>query len=257
MGAIKQFEKMGAIKQYEKDIHIMIHDYKQNYFSINTTNNLDKTIDDAFTHLTKIKTKIEHSFNLKLPPLLSLFYINNKRKIKADIQYQKELSVRTQCLKKNNTIFIDPNHKFDTLGFNNVPWIQFDFIGVNLGTYNITFPPDFTGFGILYDFEELPNKEFNYEIEEKKLVISGTKCGEPIKIIEDKYIHAPGDIYDGDDNDGLLNIGPYEFTVQFYTGEVTLTVTGDFSNVSYYIKDKGYMGGNKRLKFSEVCLKHG
>jgi hypothetical protein len=248
---------MGAIKLYEKDIHIMIHNYKQNYFLIKATDKLDKTIDDAFTHLTKIKTKIEHSFNLKLPPLLSLFYINNKRKIRDGKQYQREMEVKTQCLKYNNTIFIDTNQEFDTLGFNDVPRIQFKYIGVNIGTYNITFPPDFTGFGILYDFEEFPNKEFNYETEEKKIIISGTKCGEPIKIIEDKYIHAPGDLYDGDDNDYLLNIGPYEFTVQFYTGEVTLTVTGDFSNVSYYIKDKGYMGGNKRLKFSEVCLKHG
>ena len=49
-------------------------------------------------------------------------------------------------------------------------------------------------------------------------------------------IYTLREIYDGDDNDGLINIGPYEFTVQFYTGEVT----GDFSNVSYYIKDKGY-----------------
>ena len=31
-------------------------------------------------------------------------------------------------------------------------------------------------------------------------------------------------------------------------------ITGNFGVVSYYIKDKGYMGGQKRLKFSELCL---
>ena len=71
------------------------------------------------------------------------------------------------------------------------------------------------------------------------------------------YGVAVTDIDDDDKFDSLINIGPHEFTVKFYTGEITLKVTGNFGVVSYYIKNKGYMGGQKRLKFSELCLING
>ena len=66
---------------------------------------------------------------------------------------------------------------------------------------------------------------------------------------------APGDEIDNEDSEGLLNIGPHDFTIQFYTGEIQLEVLGDFGTVSYYCYNHGYMGGQKRLKYSDICLR--
>ena len=67
----------------------------------------------------------------------------------------------------------------------------------------------------------------------------------------------PGDIDDDEHIDGILNLGKHEFEIQFYSGRVKMEITGDFGYVSYMVKkgdDVSYMGGQKRLKFSEVCL---
>ena len=246
----------------EDRIHKKINNYKEKYFCLESDDNLEAYIELAFRDLTDIKEYIERNLKIKnFPPLLSKIYIDNRKKIREENdQYRKEIAARTQCLKSTNDVFIDPNHDIDVLGFNKVPWIHFKFIGLAIGEYKITIPDELKStiaFGLLYDFEECPNKNFNYDVEEKSLEITGTELVETKTIIEDKWINAPGDVDDDDKFDSLLNIGPHEFTVKFYTGEITLKVTGNFGIVSYYIKDKGYMGGQKRLKFSELCLNNG
>ena len=45
------------------------------------------------------------------------------------------------------------------------------------------------------------------------------------------------------------NEGPYTF----YHGRVILNVIGDFDTLSYYIFEKGYMGGLNKLKYTDFC----
>ena len=248
-----------SLELIEKKIAKKINKYKEKYFLFDKTQDIEKYINESFEDLENIKIFIEKKLNIKdFPPLLSKIYINNRIKIreKRD-QYRKEILAKTQCLRENNTVFIDPNHDIDVLGFNNVPWIQYKFIGLAIGEYKITIPDELKStiaFGLLYDFEEYPNKKYSYDVEEKSLEITGTELVKTDTITEDKWINAPGDVDDDDKFDSLLNVGPQDFTVKFYTGEITLKVTGNFGVVSYYIKDKGYMGGQKRLKFSEICV---
>ena len=126
---------------------------------------------------------------------------------------------------------------------------------MGIGDYKITIPEELP-FGILLDYEAYITDNFNYEDGNQVLEIIGTPIGDVVQIIEDRWINAPGDIdNDNDEFDSIIK-GPQTFNVQFYTGEITLRVTGNFGMVSYYIKDKGYMGGQKRLKFSEICLRN-
>ena len=242
-------------EKVEVQIHKMINSYKENYFNIENDDIVDEKIDNAFNELTKIKKYIEDRLKIDdFPQLLSKIFIDNRKRIRnLNDQYRKEISARTQCLKENNTVFIDPNYDIDVLGFNQVPYLHFKFVGLAIGEYKITIP-DNLPFGLLYDFEECPNKNFPYDVEEKSLEIEGNQLGETVTIIEDKWINAPGNIDDDDKFNSLFNTGPQTFTVQFYTGEITLKVTGNFGIVSYFIKDQGYMGGQKRLKFSELCI---
>jgi len=245
-------------EKVEVRIHKMINSYKENYFDIEHDDIVNEKINNAFNELTRIKKYIEDRLKIDdFPQLLSKIYIDNRNRIRErNDQYRKEIAAKTQCLKENNTVFIDPNYDTDVLGFNQVPYLHFKFVGLAIGEYKITIP-DNLPFGLLYDFEECPNKNFPYDVEEKSLEIEGNKLGDTITVREDKWINAPGDIDDDDQFDGLFNTGPHDFTVQFYTGEITLKVTGNFGIVSYYIKDQGYMGGQKRLKFSELCLNNG
>ena len=248
---------MSNLKLTEIEITRKINRFKKNYFDLTPNMNVDNYVEQSHNELQKIKEYIEQRLRIKdFPNLLSNVYVYNRKKIRdQEDQYRKEIKVGVQCLKDKNTVFIDPNHEVDVLGFNDVPWIHFKHVGLALGDYKITIP-DNLPFAILYDFEEYPNKEYSYDVEEKSLEVIGTPTGDSIEIIEDKFIDAPGDIDDNDRFDSLLNIGPHTFNVQFYTGEITLRVTGNFGMVSYYIKDQGYMGGQKRLKFSEICLRN-
>ena len=248
---------MSNIKIIELEIERKINKFKDKYFTLTSDMVVDDYIRDSFRDLDEIKEYISQRLQIKnMPLLLSKIYIFNREKIREhENQFRREIKVGIQCLKDENSIFIDPNHEIDVLGFNSIPWIHFKHIGLALGEYKLTIPEDLP-LAILYDFEEYPNKEFSYDVEEKSLEVIGTPTGDSVEIIEDKWINAPGDIDDDDKYDSLLNIGPHTFNVQFYTGEITLKVTGNFGRVSYYVKDKGYMGGQKRLIFSEICLRN-
>ena len=51
----------------------------------------------------------------------------------------------------------------------------------------------------------------------------------------------------------IHRIGSVVVLIVLIRGERT-HIGVNFGVVSYYIKDKGYMGGQKRLKFSEICV---
>ena len=205
-------------------------------------------------------------FNTNTRNLYSRTLISTRLSIiDEEKQYQNEIKYKTQCLKKNNTVQIEAVNEStsdfrEKFIFNKKAFIQFTYIGVTgteeePGIYKIKIPNDYT-FGILYDFEEDLNKKYSRDIVETLIYISkGTTYGEPRIIKEDKWIRTPGDLPNNEDSEGILNIGRYEFNVQFYKGNIELTVTGDFGTISYYCIKNGYMGGQKRLKYSDICLK--
>ena len=247
---------MNTYQKNEQKVREMINVHKELYFNIEATDdNFEDKINESFNSLKNIQDFINKRLKIKTKPLLARVYISNRNKIREENdQYRKEISYRTQCLKEENTIEIQGDDS-GYLIFNKTPYQHFKYIGVTKGIYKIKIITEHP-IGIIYDNEEYPNKEFNYETVEKNLIVTGDNpYGEPKVIREDKWIMAPGDEIDNEDSEGLLNIGPHDFTIQFYTGEIQLEVLGDFGTVSYYCYNHGYMGGQKRLKYSDICLR--
>lgn len=42
-------------------------------------------------------------------------------------------------------------------------------------------------------------------------------------------------------------------TYDFYTGDITVTITGDFDTISVYCLNHGYMGGQNALEYDNSC----
>lgn len=246
---------MDFYSKRENKFKSMVQEHYDLYYNISVTDeNYEEKIMKGYESLVLIKEYLKKNLNIKSDVLMSKIYITNKKKIKEENnQYAIEIKYKTQCLKLFNTMNLDTNYKKSVIIFNRTPYVHFTYIGITLGTYKIQIPDEYS-FGIMYDFEESPNKEYNYSVLETTLNITGEKDGEPISFTEDKYIRTPGDELYNEDDEGLFNIGPHVFEVQFYKGEIELEVTGDFGTVSYYFKGVGYLGGEKRLKFSDICL---
>jgi hypothetical protein len=247
---------MNIFEENEKKLHRMINEHKRLYFNIEVTDkDFEEEINNSYNSLLKIQEFLNKRLRIESDTLMSKIYVSNRKKIRdEDDQYRKEIYYKTQCLKKENLISIQDNNEKKYLIFNKIPYEHFKYIGMTTGNYEITIL-DSHPFGILYDNEEYPNKEFNYETVEKNIVITGgTPHGDPKTIREDKWIMAPGDELGDEDSEALINIGPYDFTIQFYTGTINIEVLGDFGTVSFYCYNHGYMGGQKRLKYSDICL---
>ena len=109
---------MATYRLIEERIQKKINDYKDKYFVIDSSDILDEKIDEAYNELLDIRDYIKKRLNIDMPILMSKIYINNREKIREENdQYRKEIVARTQCLKENNTVFIDPN--YDTLSLYN------------------------------------------------------------------------------------------------------------------------------------------
>jgi hypothetical protein len=247
---------MSNFEDIENKIMKMVNEHKRLYFNIEVTDkDFEDKLNESYESLLNIQSFIRTRLKIDFDNLMSKIYISNRKKIRSEEdQYRKEIYYKTQCLKKENKIQIQDNNEIKYIIFNKIPYEHFKFVGLTTGTYKITILDDHP-FGIIYDNEEYPNKDYNYETVEQNLKItSGTPYGDPKVIREDKWIMAPGDELGNEDSEALINIGPYDFTIQFYTGEITIEVTGDFGTVSYYCYNHGYMGGEKRLKYSDICL---
>jgi hypothetical protein len=232
-----------------------VEDHYEKYFNIDAVDeNYEEKLLEGYDSLEHIVKYLRKRLNIKVDTLMSKIYITNRKKIQAENnQYAIEIKYKTQCLKLFNTMNLDTNYDKSVIIFNRTPYVHFKYIGITLGTYKIKIPDEYS-FGIMYDFEEFPNKEYNYSFLETTLNITGEKDGDPISFTEDKYIKTLGDELYNEDDEGLFNIGPHVFEVQFYKGEIELEVSGDFGLVSYYFKGVGYLGGEKRFKFSDICL---
>jgi len=99
--------------------------------------------------------------------------------------------------------------------FNSIPYESNDYIGVYIGTYTLT------GISTDHPIGFVVNNTDDLE------VISGTPYNNPI-IVEN-------------------------MSVQHYTGTIEIDVKRDFGTISYNCYNHGYMGGEKRLKFTSIC----
>lgn len=75
-------------------------------------------------------------------------------------------------------------------------------------------------------------------------VLSSVSSAHPIAIINNGKTSLIS--YTGAVNEGT-GTGPDGNTYTFYSGNVTITVSGDFDTVSYYCQNHGYMGGKDNL----------
>lgn len=247
---------MSYLEENERKVHKMINKHKELYYNIEVTDkDFEEELNNSYNSLLEIQSFLKKKFNIESDRLLSKMLISNRKKIRSEEdQYRKEIKYRTQCLKKNNVIDLQVNYYDINLIFNKIPYQHFDYIGMTQGTYTITILDDHP-FGLVYDNEEYPHKESNYNVIEKNIVITGgIPFGEPKIIREDKWIIGAGDELGDEDKEGIINIGKYDFEIQFYTGTITVEVLGDFGTISYYCYNHGYMGGQKRLKYSDICL---
>ena len=121
-----------------------------------------------------------------------------------------------QCLNKGLaiTIAIQKHNDENVFVFNNVPYALYEYIGFGIGTYTILNVSETHPIGFVI------NDNTSFEI------IGGTEVG--IKIIEGKFI-------------------------MHYKDDVRIRVKKDFGIISYHCYNHGYMGGEKRLKFTNTC----
>jgi microcystin-dependent protein len=64
--------------------------------------------------------------------------------------------------------------------------------------------------------------------------------------------------YSGDSSKkstNTISINNINYTYDFYYGDINVSVNGDFSGLSVYCLNDGYMGGENLLKYSEICHK--
>jgi hypothetical protein len=98
--------------------------------------------------------------------------------------------------------------------FNNVPYDSHGFIGLHIGTYQLTGIPSSHPLGF---------------------VINDTTLFEVTQ----------GTIFSTNTVEGIQ--------VTYYTGDITFQVKGDFNTISYACYYHGYMGGQTRVKYSNTC----
>jgi hypothetical protein len=98
--------------------------------------------------------------------------------------------------------------------FNNVPYDSHGFIGLHVGTYQLTGIPS--------------NHPLGFVINDPTL-----------------FEVTQGTIFSTNTVEGIQ--------VTYYTGDITFQVKGDFNTISYACYYHGYMGGQSRLKYSNTC----
>ena len=135
---------MSNLEIIEKEIERKINKFKNNYFNLSFDEVVDDFIENATSDLEKIRNFIKVRLFIKdMPQLMANVYIYNRNKIREENdQFRREVAAKVQCLKDKNTVFVDPNHEIDVLGFNKIPWIHFKHVGLAIGEYKITIPED-------------------------------------------------------------------------------------------------------------------
>tara|TARA_R110002072_G_scaffold142940_1_gene288825 strand:- start:1706 stop:4474 length:2769 start_codon:yes stop_codon:yes gene_type:complete len=80
-------------------------------------------------------------------------------------------------------------------------------------------------------------------------VINNVPSGHPIAFLNKDVSNVLD--YSGTVSEGSLQVDGVNYN--FYSGTVTLTVTGDFGNISAYCKLHGYMGAQNKFTYTTVC----
>ena len=239
------------------DIKEDIHYHCQLYFNLDESNDYKNDINKGLDNLETIRKKIIKDLDIKdFPRLMGKIYIKNRDAIKKqNNQYRLEIRHKVQCLKGKNILGECKYLQGTMLEFNKVPFLHFKYIGFIEGEYEFTVPEKYP-ICILGDFQPLvTNDERTLNDLAELLTITGTEYEEPQNLTIDKFEYEKFENADGDEVKELKNLGEHTFTnIQFYTGTVKINVTGDFGYVSFYVHDRGYMGGQKRFKYSDICL---
>lgn len=241
----------------DEDIKKEIHYHCNLYFNLDESKDYKNDINKGFENLENIRNQIIETLDVQdFPKLMGRIYVKNRDAIvRQNKQYRTEISYKVQCLKKKNILSENQYVEGIMLEFNKVPHLHFKYIGFIEGEYEFTVPEKYP-ICILGDFQPLvTNDERTVEDLASLLTISGTEYGEPQELTIDKFEYEKLENADGDEVKELKNIGQNTFNVQFYTGNVKINVTGDFGYVSFYVYNRGYMGGQKRFKYSDICLK--
>nr|UZT28988.1 DUF5011 domain-containing protein [Nucleocytoviricota sp.] len=80
-------------------------------------------------------------------------------------------------------------------------------------------------------------------------VINNVPSGHPIAFLNNDVSNVLD--YTGTVSEGSLQVDGVDYN--FYSGTVTLTISGDFGNISAYCKLHGYMGAQNKFTYTTVC----
>ena len=110
--------------------------------------------------------------------------------------------------------------------------------------------------GNKYVFNNLAyyNSNVKFGLSEGTYILTGIPSAHPLAILNNGQESLI--TYVGDDANKLtksVTSTTADGTYDFYHGDITVTVTGDFSNVSVYCYYHGYMGGENLLTYSTTC----
>ena len=132
-------------------------------------------------------------------------------------EYSEGVTSKVQCLNKGlvNNVIVAEKEGVKTYMFNSIPYSLNDYIGVSIGLYTIFNIPESDPIGFVI------NDISTFEI------LSGKEVG--IQIIEDNFI-------------------------MHYSGTLRFRVKKDFGAISYHSYNNGYLGGEKRLIFTNECI---
>ena len=210
----------------EYDAYNNVESNQSNLFNLYYKNYITHLFDSR-SRITKVKANLTNAF-------LSKFSLADKIRI----------SGKTYTINKANIDIVSGKADFELQRYYSIKsyyCLPAD-IDVNI---------EVTSAGNQYVFD---NKYGTYQIDEGTYTFEDVPSGHPIAF--HNFGKENNITYTGETNAGS-KVGLDGNTYTYYSGNVTVTVTGDFGTISYECYNHGYMGGENNLAYNSACSEDG
>ena len=206
----------------EYDAYDNVQSNQSNLFNLYYKNYITHLFDSR-SRITKVKANLTNAF-------LSKFSLADKIRI----------SGKTYTINKANIDIVSGKAQFELQRYYSIKsyYCLPDYIDVNV---------EVTSSGNQYVFD---NKYGTYQIGEGIYVFENVPTGHPIAF--HNFGKENNITYTGVTNAGSKT-GLDGNTYAYYSGDVTVTVSGDFGTISYECYNHGYMGGENNLVYNSSC----
>ena len=210
----------------EYDAYDNVQSNQSNLFNLYYKNYITHLFDSR-SRITKVKANLTNAF-------LSKFSLADKIRI----------SGKTYTINKANIDIVSGKAQFELQRYYNIKsyYCLPEDIDVNV---------EVTSAGNQYVFD---NKYGTYQIDEGTYTFEDVPTHHPIAF--HNFGKENNITYTGQTNAGSKT-GLDGNTYTYYSGDVTVTVTGDFGTISYECYNHGYMGGENNLVYNSSCSEDG